>query len=647
MFNRILIANRGEIACRIIKTAKALGIQTVAIYSLADKNSLHRQEADEAYCVGESVAKDSYLNIERIVQIATEAQVEAVHPGYGFLSENPRFAQACANTGLIFIGPSVFALEVMGSKQAAKQLLEKTKVPMIPGYHGQNQSKQHLLQEAKKMGFPVLLKAANGGGGKGMREVHTEEAFEEAFNGAKRESMASFGDDTMILEKLILHPRHIELQIMADNHGNVVHLFERDCSIQRRHQKIIEEAPAFQLSSQLRQKLAHAAIEVARFIQYRGAGTVEFLVDSAEEFYFMEMNTRLQVEHPVTEMITGLDLVAWQLKIAANEVLPLAQADIYANGHAIECRIYAEDPYHDFLPSIGQISTIQEPQGDHVRIDSGVEQGSAITKYYDPMLAKLITWGETREVAIKRMHQALQAYWIAGIKTNIPFLIALTCNTQFRQAPPYTDFLNTTTLSLPVLEQEVALSLRAAADYLMLIDNIQDPLLQECFAWQAQGRGSWVWRYQKGISTLEVLITPIDNHQFLLQYKEEVQQIQAHWLGQQLHIEVDGSSYRAFIDKQLLHLYTEAGPILLDRFHWEKLDEMSLQQGQLTAPMPSVVVAILKKEGDKVKAGERLMVLEAMKMEHSIYAPNDGIVAEVFYTIGAQVNEGVELLTLR
>ena len=408
MFNKILIANRGEIACRIIKTARRLGIETVAVYSTADKDALHVKLADQAFCIGEPATSASYLNIDAIIKAATLSGAQAIHPGYGFLSENPDFARACTKANLVFIGPSIEALNIMGSKQLAKQTLEKTDVPLTPGYHGVDQSDETLFDQAVKLGFPVLLKAANGGGGKGMRAVFKAQEFKQALDGARREATAFFANDTLLIEKLIQTPRHIEIQLMADNHGQVVHLFERDCSIQRRHQKIVEEAPAANLPEELRQRLANAAITVAKAIHYSGAGTIEFLVENNTNFYFMEMNTRLQVEHPVTEMITGLDLVEWQLRIAANEPLPCKQQDIKAHGHAIECRIYAEDPNNNFMPSIGQLHFLQEPHGEGVRIDTGVSVNASISMHYDPMISKLISWGETRADAQHRMDYALK-----------------------------------------------------------------------------------------------------------------------------------------------------------------------------------------------------------------------------------------------
>ncbi|KTD03363.1 acetyl-CoA carboxylase biotin carboxylase subunit [Fluoribacter gormanii] len=649
MFNKILIANRGEIACRIIKTARSMGIHTVAIYSSVDKDSLHVRSADSAYFVGEAPAKDSYLNIANIIHVAKECGAQAIHPGYGFLSENPEFAKACNEAGIIFIGPSVEAMEAMASKQLAKQLLERTKVPLTPGYHGSEQAEDKLLAEAKIIGFPVLIKAANGGGGKGMRAVYHESEFSAALAGAKRESMASFADDTMILEKLVLHPRHVELQIMADNHGNVVHLFERDCSIQRRHQKIIEEAPAPNLSASLRQKLAEAACEVARSIKYIGAGTVEFLVDGSEQFYFMEMNTRLQVEHPVTEMITGLDLVAWQLKIAANEPLPLPQDKIQAQGHAIECRIYAEDPHHNFIPSIGQISFLQESSGDGIRIDTGVERSSQITMYYDPMISKLIVWGTDRDEALSRLEHALSQYFIGGVKTNISFLQAICQHPKFRQAELSTDFLSKEEIKLPTPDKEIALLMAVSFDYLHNVSSFKDPLLQETFSWQSQISSHWIWRYKDKDELIEAFITPINKSHVKVQFKTQEHLIHAHLVDNKLRIETKRQNYHATVEnkKQSLTLYTSQGQITIERFNWETLDtQTTAHKGQLTAPMPATVVAILKNIGEKVKAGERLIVLEAMKMEHTIHAPTDGILLDIFYAVGAQVNEGEELLSL-
>lgn len=648
MFTRILIANRGEIACRIIKTARSMGIHSIAIYSAADKESPHVQLADSAYYVGEGAAKDSYLNIECIIHIAKQSNAQAIHPGYGFLSENPEFAKACAAANIVFIGPSVDALQAMASKQLAKQLLEKTSVPLTPGYHGQEQSEAILLKEVKKIGFPVLIKAANGGGGKGMRAVFKEAEFSEALAGAKRESLASFADDTMIIEKLLQNPRHIELQIMADNYGAVVHLFERDCSIQRRHQKIIEEAPAPGLSAKVRKQLADAACEVAKAIKYSGAGTIEFLLDEQEQYYFMEMNTRLQVEHPVTEMITGLDLVAWQLQIAANEPLPLTQEQIHAHGHAIECRIYAEDPFNAFIPSIGQIDFLEQPAFPGVRIDTGVVLHSQITKYYDPMIAKLITWGATREEALQRAEQALSHYYISGVKTNIPFLQAICRHPKFRAAQLSTDFLTNEALQMSWADSELALLLSASFDFLQAVNKNTDPIMQATFGWQMHTSSHWLWRYFIDEALIELKIEPLSKNQFRVSLNDKHYTIVARLQDFRLRIETEQQCIEAVVynKKHSLIVYTKQGAVSIERFHWSKSPNQTPSKGQLTAPMPATVVAVLKKTGDKVKAGEHLIILEAMKMEHTINAPVDGILGDIFYAVGAQVNEGAELLAL-
>lgn len=649
MFKKILIANRGEIACRIIKTAQSMGIHCVAIYSRVDQNNPHVLLADSAYCIGNAPAKDSYLNINAIIEAAQASQSEAIHPGYGFLSENPSFAKACEQAGIVFIGPNVEAMEAMASKQLAKQLLESTQVPLTPGYHGNIQTDEHLLSEAKKIGFPVLIKAANGGGGKGMRAVFNESDFQAALSGARRESMASFADDTMIIEKLVMNPRHIELQIMADKQGHVVHLFERDCSIQRRHQKIIEEAPAPHISPALRQQLAEAACEVARSINYLGAGTVEFLVDHQEHFYFMEMNTRLQVEHPVTEMITGLDLVEWQIKIAAGESLPQQQDDIHAQGHAIECRIYAEDPYHDFIPSIGQIRFLKEPTGQGIRIDTGVTLHSQITRYYDPMIAKLIAWGANREEALKRLQQALAHYHIGGVKTNIPFLQAICQHEQFCSANLSTDFLTHETIHLQTLDPQQSLLLATAVDYIHMVNSLHDPLLYDAFSWPMNGFTHWVWRYLQDGHMKEVRITPINTSEFNVLIDQKEFKLTATKTGNELCVEYNNRQYKAIVNcqEQFIHLYTDLGQSIIQHFNWDLLDSAEMShKGQLTAPMPATIVAILKNRGEVVKAGERLLVLEAMKMEHTIHAPSDGILTDIFYSVGSQVDEGAELLSL-
>lgn len=648
MFHRILIANRGEIACRIIKTAHRMGIETVAVYSSVDRNNLHVQQANHALCIGEAAATKSYLNIKAIIAAAIESGAQAIHPGYGFLSENPQFAQACEQAGIIFIGPSVSAMEAMASKQLAKQLLEKTGVPLTPGYHGQDQSERALLQQAKKIGFPVLLKAAAGGGGKGMRSVNHEQDFLEALQGARREAQASFSDDTMLIEKLIMNPRHVELQIMADHHGQVIHLFERDCSVQRRHQKIIEEAPAPHVSSTLKQKLADAAITVAREIQYRGAGTVEFLVDG-EQFYFMEMNTRLQVEHPVTEMITGLDLVEWQLRIAAGESLPMAQQEITAKGHAIECRIYAEDPEQNFIPSIGKIRFLHEPAAEGIRIDTGIARHSEITMYYDPMIAKLIAFGQDRTQALERMKLALKDYHIGGVQTNLTFLQAIISHQDFITAALNTNFLNQVNLVLPKPKLEQRLIWAAAADYLACQPEEHDRLNAETFAWHMNLKSQWRVQYVVDDQAYSVTIHPIDQNHLTIQFNHQSFHLYAKQTGCHLFLEYGQKNQKIMMESlaEKMVFYSEMAPVSVERFNWQSVfSEQTGADARIVAPMPATVVAVLKNKGDTIKAGDRIMVLEAMKMEHTILAPRDGLLTDIFYSTGAQVVGGAELATL-
>ena len=650
MFRKILIANRGEIACRIIRTARSMGINTVAVYSAADEHSLHVRQADEAFYLGPAPAIDSYLNINALLNIAQNAKADAIHPGYGFLSENPDFAQACTDTGIQFIGPSVQALRIMGSKQIAKQHLAQTAIPLIPGYHGTAQSDEILLAEAQKIGFPLLIKAANGGGGKGMRDVHQQADFLHELAAARREAAAYFANDTVILEKLIQNPRHIEIQIMADNFGQTVHLFERDCSIQRRHQKVLEEAPAAQLSDELRQKMTEAAIKVAQAIDYRGAGTVECLVENNANFYFMEMNTRLQVEHPVSEMITGIDLVAWQIKIAANQPLPCSQAEISVQGHAIECRVYAEDPSQQFLPSTGQIRFLKMPQHPNVRIDSGIELNSNISIYYDAMLAKIIAWGSTRSEAIHCLISALKQYYIGGVKTNRSYLLGILQNPEFAANTFTTHFLQDAHITLPKVHLDLALAAATAVDYAALSLDL-DPIYLDSFGWQILGKSCWQWDYRQQEDVVSVTISPLTAKQFRMSFSNQTNDFDE-W-----RIDCDsetvglnnGQEQRRFYydnHKDRITIYFEDEAVELQRISLHHSHAVTTHQPALTAPMPGTVVAILKQVGDSVVAGEAIIVLEAMKMEHSIQAPHDGKVEEIGYPLGAQVQEGAILAVL-
>ncbi|MBV9394641.1 MAG: acetyl-CoA carboxylase biotin carboxylase subunit, partial [Methylobacteriaceae bacterium] len=464
MFEKILIANRGEIACRIVRTARRMGIVTVAVYSDADRDAMHVAMADEACRIGPPPARESYLKIEAIIAAAKRAGAEAIHPGYGFLSENAGFADACAAAGITFIGPPAAAIRAMGGKSEAKALMDKAGIPLVPGYHGEDQSPDLLAREAERIGYPVLIKASAGGGGKGMKVATQHSEFASQLASAKREAASSFGDDRVLIEKYLEHPRHVEIQVFADAHGNCVYLFERDCSIQRRHQKVIEEAPAPNFPQEMRARMGQAAVEAARAIGYVGAGTIEFLYDAvAKQFYFMEMNTRLQVEHPVTEMITGLDLVEWQFRIAAGERLPLSQEDLAIHGHAIEARLYAEDPERGFLPQTGRLTHLVFPTGENVRVDTGVKGGDIISIYYDPMIAKLIAWGIDRDAAIRRFRSALAKTQVAGLKTNVAFLARLAGHPAFKAADLDTRFIDRHQSDLlvtppPASEKEFALA---------------------------------------------------------------------------------------------------------------------------------------------------------------------------------------------
>ncbi len=661
MFNKILIANRGEIACRVIRTARRLGIATVAVFSEADAGALHVSMADEARLIGAAPVRESYLVSERILQAALDSGAGAIHPGYGFLSENARFAADCAVAGIVFIGPPVAAIEAMGSKSVAKQIMSAAGVPLVPGYHEQDQSPERLRLAADSIGYPLLVKASAGGGGKGMRVVHSADEFSAALQGAKREAAAAFGDDRVLLEKYLQQPRHVEIQVFADSHGNCVHLFERDCSIQRRHQKVVEEAPAPGLSEELRLKMGATAVAAARAVGYVGAGTVEFLLDADGSFYFMEMNTRLQVEHPVTEMITGQDLVAWQLAVAAGEPLPCRQEELAISGHAIEARIYAEDPARDFLPSVGTLRHLRQPKENaHVRIDSGVRQGDEISMHYDPMIAKLIIWDHDRSRAVRRLQQALADFQVVGVSANLGFLSAVACHPAFAAAQLDTGFIeyhrrdlfaetgtaSTRVLALSCLDVLLNRTREAAAMALSSADPYSP--------WH----GTDGWQLNS------------DNyHRLDFIDGGETVQITAHFRagGYQLDLadgpmlvsgsvdedgdlcaDLDGHRCRATVvrhaqDLVILcdghnHLLTFVDPSLTAAEHEEVV-------GRLTAPMPGKVVAVLVAGGDRVERGAPLVILEAMKMEHTITAPVAGTVDRLFYAVGDIVSEGQELLS--
>lgn len=662
MFKRILIANRGEITCRIIKTAKSMAIETVAVYSEADRSSLHVKQADFAEFIGPAPASESYLDIDAIIGAAKKWQADAIHPGYGFLSENPKLAKACSENGIVFIGPSTSAIEAMGSKSQAKAIMSEANVPLVPGYHGTDNSIEHLSAEAEKIGYPVMLKATQGGGGKGMRVVNSAAELPLAIDGAQREALSSFGDKQLLVEKCILQPRHVEIQVFADQHGNCVYLSDRDCSIQRRHQKVVEEAPAPGLSDELRKQMGEAAVQAAQAIDYVGAGTVEFLLDSRGQFYFMEMNTRLQVEHPVTELITGVDLVEWQFKVAAGEHLPISQSEITHNGHSIELRIYAEDADNDFMPSTGRIDYLQEPSSDSnirlacVRVDSGVTHGDTISEYYDPMISKLIVWGQTRDIALKQLKQALTQYHVRGVTTNIGYLHSIISQLAFAEIELDTDFL--VKHQQGISEQQnvsdsIWLTLAAVARWNDLISKSDSSTLPAPTTQGFRLSVNNVYRFN---------FTDVNaNHQVRLQQSsqdtgahftvrcgEELHQVILLESGNQFIVDIDRVRYifNALNDEQKTTLFYLGQQRTFA--HQPSFESAKGQDDELspTAPLNGVISAVMVNKGDKVAAGDPLLVLEAMKMEYTITAPVAAIVDEVFYQYGDQVQHGSILLHL-
>ena len=667
MINKLLIANRGEIACRVIKTANAQGIKTIAVYSDADKNALHVQMADEAVYLGPSPSKKSYLRGELIIEKAKELGVDAIHPGYGFLSENAEFANLCAKNNIIFVGPPASAIEAMGSKSAAKHIMEKAGVPLVPGYHGDDQSEAVLKGAADEMGYPVLLKAAAGGGGKGMRQVWSEKEFSQALNAAKRESMASFGDDHMLVEKYLTRPRHVEIQVFCDTHGNGVYLFERDCSVQRRHQKIIEEAPAPNMSQSVREKMGEAAILAAKAINYVGAGTVEFLLDEDDSFYFMEMNTRLQVEHPVTEMITREDLVHWQLTIAEGKPLPKQQNELTLTGHAFEARIYAEDPNNEFLPSTGTLRLLRTPkENDVVRVDTGVVEGDEVSVFYDPMIAKLVVWGENREIALKRLISALGDYYIDGVSTNIDFLKRVATHPAFVAAELTTTFVEKHHDSLFSATSEDAASDDAASDdtqvnipvmaLLSLLNRKVSRSDKTPSVWSTAGG----WRANANhTETLALLCNQEEVHvgvkhqrhgtedAWELSVGDNSYNVKGKLVDSALHATINGyKSTFTYSDNDgvftLFNKDTHAKFSLISASLGDDNDDNG--DANFSAPMNGTIVAHLVEKGVLVKKGEPILVMEAMKMEHSIIAPHDGAVEEFFFNPGELVDGGATLL---
>jgi 3-methylcrotonyl-CoA carboxylase alpha subunit len=655
VFTKILIANRGEIACRVIRTAKRMGIATVAVYSEADAGALHVAMADEAYPIGPPPARQSYLDAAAILKAATDSGAQAVHPGYGFLSENAAFAEACAAAGIVFIGPPAAAMRAMGSKAAAKAMMIAAGVPVVPGYHGDDQDPARLLAEAGKIGFPVLIKASGGGGGRGMRVVTAAGEFARALDGAKREALAAFGDDRVLIEKFLTAPRHIEVQVFADTHGNILHLYERDCSIQRRYQKVVEEAPAPGIAKKLRQALGDAAVAAARACGYVGAGTVEFIVETGR-FYFMEMNTRLQVEHPVTEAVTNTDLVEWQLRVAAGEEFTRKQSQIGLHGHAIEVRLYAENPERDFLPATGTLHRLRLPPPDTARVETGVREGDAVTPFYDPMIAKIIARGPDRAAARQRLGRALAETGIIGVTTNLGFLARIVADPDFAAAKLDTGFIERRRETL--LAPAVSIPDRAVAAA-ALLHLTMAPAQVGADRFSPWGRGDG-WRLNGpaaphivslrwGGRVIEVAAVPLADGWALQIGERGCTAIADFAADGSAALTVDGVRNRVIA---LNHGGTIA--IFIDGESWrlEVIDPLAppagadVHAGRLSAPMPGRVVQLLVAAGDAVCQGQALIVIEAMKMEHTIAAPRDGTIETVHYAVGDLVEEGAELIAL-
>ena len=661
MFRKLLIANRGEIACRVMRTAHRLGLRTVAVYSDADRDALHVATAGEAWRLGPAPASQSYLDIERVIAAATASGADAVHPGYGFLSENPDFIEACDAAGIVFVGPTAAAVRAMGLKDAAKRLMEAAGVPVVPGYHGEDQDDATLLAHARRIGFPVLVKAVAGGGGKGMRRAGTEADFRDALEGARREARSSFGDDRVLLERVVPTPRHVEVQVFADAHGTAVHLFERDCSLQRRHQKVVEEAPAPGMTPAMRSAMGAAAVAAARTIDYRGAGTVEFIADASEglredRFWFMEMNTRLQVEHPVTEMATGTDLVEWQLRVAAGEPLPAGQPELSLTGHAVEARVYAEDPARGFLPATGVLAHLAAPkESAHLRIDCGVRTGDAITPYYDPMIAKVVAHGADRDTALKRLAGALRTFEIAGVTTNLAFLSRLVADSEFRAGAVDTGLIDRGLGDLVARgaapETVLAVAAMHAAGALLRPAGRgpRDDPWSTSIGWRLWGAaeqrvhpeidGESVealvtfmddggCRVEVGTTSLTAGVVRRDGDRIVLDLADRIVPVRIVRFEAGLHVLHDGRSYAVTLPDRAVEDGETAGAHV-----------------HVTAPLPGRIVKTAVRGGDAVERGQTLMVLEAMKMELSIEAPRDAVIDEVAVSEGDQVVEGAVLVS--
>jgi 3-methylcrotonyl-CoA carboxylase alpha subunit len=659
MFETVLIANRGEIACRVIRTLRRLGIRSVAVHSDADRTARHVVMADAAYRIGPAPAAKSYLRADAILEAAAQSGAEAIHPGYGFLAENASFARACEAAGRVFIGPGPEAIEAMGAKDRAKALMAEAGVPLVPGYQGDDQDGRHLLEAALEVGFPLLIKAAAGGGGKGMRVVRRAEDFAAALEGAKREAGAAFGDERMLLERYLEGGRHVEVQVFGDDHGNVVHLFERDCSLQRRHQKVLEEAPAPGLSAEQREFVGSTAVRAAKAIGYANAGTVEFLMDRARDFFFLEMNTRLQVEHPVTEMITGQDLVEWQLRVAAGEPLPLGQEAIGLHGHAIEARLYAEDPGRGFLPSTGHLFHLRLPEGEGLRIETGVAQGDEVSPYYDPMIAKVVAWGESRDAALRRLAAALDASLVVGPQTNVALLLRVLGHEEVRRGRIDTGFLQAHEEALlapePPPDDELILRAclwllaarrREAADAAAGGPDPHSPW-HRVDGWRLNDRGHQTLRLRVGERALAVdAVATGDGWRLMLDGRVRHGRAWPDASGA-TRVELDGRAGQLGVVRHgsTLHVFGDGGRARLELVDpLAEAEPAEGAEGLLSAPMPGKIIRRLVAAGARVGRGQPLLVLEAMKMEHTITAPADGAVRALHYDEGDQVEEGAVLL---
>ncbi|KAF0852632.1 mitochondrial branched-chain amino acid degradation methylcrotonyl-CoA carboxylase alpha subunit [Andalucia godoyi] len=677
LFDRILVANRGEIACRVMRTARKMGIETVAVYSDADKNAMHVQMADHAVRIGSPPARESYLLADRIIQAAKSTGAQAIHPGYGFLSENAKFAEQLAADKLVFVGPPASAIRAMGSKSESKRIMEKANVPCVPGYHGDNQDPKFLEETARKIGYPIMIKAVSGGGGKGMRIVHTPDQFHEMLESAKREAKASFNDDVVLLERYISEPRHIEVQVFVDNMNNAVYLFERDCSVQRRHQKIIEEAPAPNLSPEQRRQLGQAAVSAALAVGYRGAGTVEFIFDrTTGQFFFMEMNTRLQVEHPVTEMITGTDLVEWQLRVAAGERLPKLQEDLSIRGHAFEARVYAEDPARGFLPQTGKIAYLRTPENlgyaqnanvdKTVRVDTGVREGDTVSVFYDPMIAKLVCWGPSRSEALRKLNSCLNSFRVVGVNNNLGFLHSLGSHPSFQAGDVWTGFIPQHEKSLfadhtPPYAQALAaagsviLDSLKAARQLNKVDPWNSSALRDFrvnpnaapmeypITFKKEGHKNTTCKVTAGLGNSFDVHSPHGDFAFAVSaitpdaYNESAVDITVQVTNKKTEAV---SQLEATIVRHAdgrVFVFLPNTPEIAFNLDIPQYDAASLAAsaggrsalGTLISPMPGKIVKVFKTQGTTVKKGDAIVILEAMKMEHVVRAPFDGLLEQV------------------